>query len=54
MLDSLDTDSYLDLYRDAAADERGGVKYAEEALLEATAPGYDGLLDLTYATPIPS
>lgn len=54
MLDSLDTDSYLDLYRDAAADERGGVKYVEQTLLEATAPGYDGLLDLTYATPIPS
>lgn len=54
MLASIDTDSYLDLFRDAAADERGGVRYAEEPLLEATAPGYDGLLDLSYATPIPS
>lgn len=54
MLGSLAGDSYLDLYRDAAADERGGVTYAEEVLPTATAPAYQGLLDLTYATPIPS
>jgi uncharacterized protein YlxW (UPF0749 family) len=54
MLDSLDGDSYLDIYRKAAADPRGGVAYAAEVLPHAIAPGYQGLLDLTYATPLPS
>ncbi|WP_310526726.1 DUF881 domain-containing protein [Nocardioides sp.] len=54
MLDSLDGDSYLDIYREAAADPRGGVEYAAEVLPHAVAPGYQGLLDLTYATPLPS
>ena len=54
MLDSLDGDSYLDIYREAAADPRGGVEYAAEVLPHAVAPGYQGLLDLSYATPLPS
>jgi uncharacterized protein YlxW (UPF0749 family) len=53
LLTSLESDSYLDLYREAAADPRGGVGYEAEVLSEAVAPAYDGLLDLTYATPIP-
>ncbi|PUA81417.1 hypothetical protein C7S10_08890 [Nocardioides currus] len=52
MLTSIDADGYVDLYREAAADERGGVLYAEEVLPTATAPAYEGLLDLTYATPM--
>lgn len=54
MLDSLDGDSYLDIYREAAADPRGGVQYVAEVLPHAIAPGYQGLLDLTYATPLPA
>ncbi|MEO5664842.1 MAG: DUF881 domain-containing protein [Nocardioides sp.] len=53
MLDSLDSDAYLDIYREAVADPRGGVTYAAEVLPHAVAPGYQGLLDLTYATPMP-
>ena len=54
MLDSLDNDSYVDLYREAVADPRGGVTYDAEVLATATAPAYEGLLDLTYATPMSS
>jgi len=54
ILDSLDGDSYVDIYREAAADPRGGVQYAAEVLPHAIAPGYQGLLDLTYATPLPA
>ena len=54
ILDSLDGDGYLDIYREAAADPRGGVQYAAEVLPRAIAPGYQGLLDLTYATPLPT
>ncbi|WP_084622727.1 MULTISPECIES: DUF881 domain-containing protein [Nocardioides] len=54
MLDSLDGDNYLDIYREAAADPRGGVSYAAEVVPHAIAPGYQGLLDLTYATPLPT
>ena len=53
LLTSLESDSYLDIYREAAADPRGGVGYETEVLSEAVAPAYDGLLDLAYATPIP-
>lgn len=54
MLASLDGDGYLDIYREAAADPRGGVSYAAEVLPQAIAPAYDGLLDLSYATPLPT
>ena len=53
LLTSLDSDSYLDIYREAVADPRGGVGYDVEVLSQAVAPAYDGLLDLTYATPMP-
>ncbi|KRF37941.1 hypothetical protein ASG94_09725 [Nocardioides sp. Soil805] len=52
MLTSLDEDSYLDVYREYAADPTGGVGYAVTTLPRMTAPAYDGLLDLTYATPM--
>ena len=49
---SLEDDSYLDIYREYAADPTGGVGYAVSVLPRATAPAYAGLLDLTYATPM--
>jgi uncharacterized protein YlxW (UPF0749 family) len=49
---SLEDDSYLDIYREYAADPTGGVGYAVSVLPRATAPAYSGLLDLTYATPL--
>ena len=49
---SLEDDSYLDVYREYAADPTGGVGYAVDVLPRATAPAYEGLLDLTYATPM--
>ncbi len=52
ILQSLQEDAYLDIYREAAADPRGGVGYVVDRLPTATAPAYKGLLDLTYATPI--
>ena len=53
-IDELLQHGYLDIYREAAADPRGGVQYAAEVLPRAVAPGYQGLLDLTYATPLPT
>ena len=54
MLDSLDGDAYLDAYREATTDPRGAVSYAAEVLPTAIAPGYEGLLDLKFATPMPN
>ncbi|MCW2835049.1 MAG: hypothetical protein JWN68_3002 [Nocardioides sp.] len=53
LVTSLESDSYLDIYREAAADPRGGVGYQVEVLAQAVAPAYDGLLDLGYAKPMP-
>ena len=52
MLVSLDNDVMVDAFREDAADPRGGVSYLAEALPYAVAPGYEGLLDLTYAEPM--
>ena len=52
ILASLEDDAYLDVYREYAADPTGGVGYEVETLPRATAPAYEGLLDLTYATPM--
>jgi uncharacterized protein YlxW (UPF0749 family) len=52
ILDSLAGDSYLDAYREDAADPTGGVGYDVSVIPRATAPAYEGLLDLTYATPM--
>lgn len=54
LLAGLDEDTYLDYYREAAAQTYGGVGYAVEALPEAVAPAYNGLLDLTWAEPLES
>jgi uncharacterized protein YlxW (UPF0749 family) len=52
MLASLEDDADLDVYREYAADPTGGVGYEVETLPRVTAPAYEGLLDLTYATPM--
>jgi uncharacterized protein YlxW (UPF0749 family) len=52
LLSAIDSDSYLEVYRDQAADPDISVGWdlQEEDLL--TAPAYDGMLDLNYATPL--
>ena len=49
----LTTDPILATYRDYTTVAGGGVSWDMTALDSATAPAYTGLLDLTYATPIP-
>ncbi|GAA5105055.1 DUF881 domain-containing protein [Alloalcanivorax gelatiniphagus] len=49
----LTTDPILATYRDYTTIAGGGVSWDMTALESATAPPYEGLLDLTYATPIP-
>jgi uncharacterized protein YlxW (UPF0749 family) len=49
---SVAVDPYLAGYREDAADPVGGVSWAVEELATATAPAYDGLIDVTWATPI--
>jgi uncharacterized protein YlxW (UPF0749 family) len=44
-------DSYLQLYRDQADDPEIQIGWELELEDEVTAPAYDGLLDLGYATP---
>ncbi|WP_245916364.1 DUF881 domain-containing protein [Nocardioides gansuensis] len=52
LLSSIEGDRYLDIYREDAADPTGGVGWDVQVLAEATAPAYDGLLDLRYAAPL--
>ena len=47
------TDPILATYRDYTTIPGGGVSWDMAALESAVAPAYEGLLDLTYATPIP-
>lgn len=49
----LTTDPILATYRDYTTIPGGGVSWEMVSLDSATAPAYSGLLDLTYATPIP-
>jgi uncharacterized protein YlxW (UPF0749 family) len=49
----LDTDPILATYRDYTLVPGGGVTWDMAYLESAVAPAYTGLLDLTYATPIP-
>jgi uncharacterized protein YlxW (UPF0749 family) len=49
----LTTDPILATYRDYTLIPGGGVTWDMVALESAVAPAYEGLLDLTYATPIP-
>ena len=53
ILASLEEDSYLDIYREYAADPTRRRRATTSSVLpRATAPAYEGLLDLTYATPM--
>ncbi|CAM3813115.1 DUF881 domain-containing protein [Nocardioides zeicaulis] len=47
------TDPILVIYREYTDEPGGGVSWDMTPLATATAPAYNGLLDLTYATPIP-
>ncbi|GIM63398.1 membrane protein [Planomonospora venezuelensis] len=49
----LTTDPILAIYRDYTLVPGGGVSWDMARLDSAVAPAYDGLLDLTYATPMP-
>ena len=49
----LDTDPILATYRDYTFIPGGGVTWDMAYVESAVAPAYTGLLDLTYATPIP-
>lgn len=49
----LSIDPILAIYRDYTLIPGGAVTWDMVALESATAPAYEGLLDLTYATPIP-
>jgi uncharacterized protein YlxW (UPF0749 family) len=54
MLVSLDADTAVSAYRSDAAEPGGGVGWQLEQLDHATAPGYEGLLDLAWARPLKS
>jgi uncharacterized protein YlxW (UPF0749 family) len=49
---AVDDDSYLQAYRDDAADPDISVGWDLELENAVLAPGYDGLTDLSYATPL--
>jgi uncharacterized protein YlxW (UPF0749 family) len=49
---SIDGDTYLQLYRSDAAQPDIAVGWQESTEERIEAPAYDGLLDLSYATPI--
>jgi uncharacterized protein YlxW (UPF0749 family) len=53
LITELTTDPILATYRDYTTLAGGGVTWDMAELDSATAPGYTGLLDLTYATPMP-
>ena len=46
-------DEYLQVYRDQSEDPAIAVGWDLDVEDEITAPAYDGLLDLSYATPVP-
>ena len=49
---AVDQDAYLQLYRSDAAQPDIAVGWEERVEDDLTAPAYDGLLDITYATPL--
>jgi len=49
---ALEGDTYLQIYRQQAADPRIGIGWKEQVEDAVTAPAYDGLLALHYAQPI--
>jgi uncharacterized protein YlxW (UPF0749 family) len=52
LLAAVDNDSYIDAYRDDAADPDISVGWDLQLENALEAPGYDGLTDLHYATPL--
>jgi uncharacterized protein YlxW (UPF0749 family) len=52
LLDAIDSDSYLQIYREQAADPSIQVGWTLDLEDSLTAPAYDGLLDLNYARPL--
>ena len=48
---AIDTDSYLELYIAQSQQPDIQIGWSTQAEAEITAPPYDGLLDLSYATP---
>ena len=50
----IDSDPYLDIYRQQAADPRIAVGWDLRTETSITAPAYDGLLSLSYARPLPA
>jgi uncharacterized protein YlxW (UPF0749 family) len=53
LLGSIEDSSYLDTYRQQAADPSIGIGWKLALDSEVRAPAYRGLLDLTYARPLP-
>ncbi len=53
LLSAIENDTYLQLYRKQAVDPRIGVGWAVALETSVTAPAFDGLLDLSYARPLP-
>jgi uncharacterized protein YlxW (UPF0749 family) len=53
LLTAIEQDSYLRAYREQAADPTISVGWDLRLEDSITAPAYDGLLDLSYATPLP-
>lgn len=54
LLTALEDDDYLQAYRDQAADPAISVGWDLQLEPSVLAPGYDGLLDLSYAVPLDS
>ena len=52
LLDAIDNDRYLQVYREQAADPTISVGWDLQLEDSITAPAYDGLLDLNYAKPL--
>lgn len=53
LLSAVEGDAYLEAYRGDAADPDISVGWDLDLENSVTAPAYDGLLDLNYATPLP-
>jgi uncharacterized protein YlxW (UPF0749 family) len=52
LLDAIDNDDYLEIYREQADQADISVGWQLDTEDEVTAPAYDGLLDVNYAEPI--
>jgi uncharacterized protein YlxW (UPF0749 family) len=52
LTDAISDDGYLQVYREQADDPAIAVGWDLDISDELTAPAYDGLLDLSYATPV--